>query len=567
MALVAAPAVQAAPRPITAAFYYAWYPETFEPTPHAMPSLGRYRSTDLALIRTHLGVLRRARVDAAIVSWWGVTDRSDARFRRLEQVTEQLRSPERLAIYYEPEGQGDPSVARLAADITHVLALARSSVYLRVAGRPVIFAFSEKGDGCGMVKRWNQANRGRAHIVLKVFPGYRSCADQPTSWHEYAPAHAQVWCPASRSRSARASSTPVSRSHGSRAAWRGSAASVRAMYAAHVRWRLVTTFNEWGEGTAVEASTSWGTAYLDALASAAPPPPRRQQRLGVASVAVAAGSKSALVTARIGTGASRRRVLARVEWGGTRRYGHRTAWRIVRRTVGLRRLQFRIGPLAAHGRTHLRVVVRRGSERRTSADHMVPSRSRSVAIARRGPQPRAQQPLRVAAVAIAAGSRSALVTARIGTGTTRRRVLARVEWGATTRYGHRTAWRVVRRTRNLRRLRFRIGPLSPTTSVHLRVVLRRGHLRRVSADRVIDRRPPHIAAAGDIACGCELRRRRMPAGQHAALVERGRYSAVLALGDLQYENGALAEFRAFYDKSWGRVQVRSPPRPSATTST
>src|SRR6186997_1072683 len=93
--VVATPAAHAAPRPITAAFYYAWYPETFKPTPHAMPALGRYRSTDLALIRTHLNVLRQAGVQAAIVSWWGITDRSDARFRRLAQVTGQQRSPER----------------------------------------------------------------------------------------------------------------------------------------------------------------------------------------------------------------------------------------------------------------------------------------------------------------------------------------------------------------------------------------------------------------------------------------------------------------------------------------
>jgi hypothetical protein len=147
-----------------------------------------------------------------------------------------------------------------------------------------------------------------------------------------------------------------------------------------VRWRLVTTFNEWGEGTAVEASTSWGTAYLDALANAAPPPPKqppRQQRLGVASVAIAAGSRSALVTARIGTGAAPGRVLVRVEWGGTRRYGHHTAWRVVRRIVGLRRLRFRIGPLSLHGRTHVRVVVRSGSQRRTSGDYVVRRRPRT----------------------------------------------------------------------------------------------------------------------------------------------------------------------------------------------
>src|SRR3954453_11825553 len=299
--LVATPAGHAAPRPITAAFYYAWYPETFKPTPHAMPSLGRYQSTDLAVIRTHLGEMRRAHVQAAIVSWWGITDRSDARFRRLQQVVHQLRAPEKLAIYYEPEGQGDPSVARLSADITHVRALARSPEYLRVDGKPVIFAFSDAGDSCSMVTRWNRANRARAHIVLKVFRGYRSCADQPTSWHEYAPAHPQVLVPGqSFSVSpgffhAREAQPRLERSVAR------FADSVRAMYAAQVRWRLVTTFNEWGEGTAVEESTSWGTPYMDVLASAAPPPPAqppRQQRLGVASVAIVAGSRSALVTAR-----------------------------------------------------------------------------------------------------------------------------------------------------------------------------------------------------------------------------------------------------------------------------
>ena len=35
----------------------------------------------------------------------------------------------------------------------------------------------------------------------------------------------------------------------------------------------MTTFNEWGEGTAIESADEWGTAYLDALSGAPPPPP------------------------------------------------------------------------------------------------------------------------------------------------------------------------------------------------------------------------------------------------------------------------------------------------------
>ena len=42
------------------------------------------------------------------------------------------------------------------------------------------------------------------------------------------------------------------------------------MVASREQWQLVTTFNEWGEGTAVEGATEWQSssgygAYLDAL--------------------------------------------------------------------------------------------------------------------------------------------------------------------------------------------------------------------------------------------------------------------------------------------------------------
>ncbi|MFZ2095575.1 MAG: hypothetical protein WAV05_02945 [Anaerolineales bacterium] len=28
-----------------------------------------------------------------------------------------------------------------------------------------------------------------AYIVLKVFPGYQACSNQPDGWHQYAPAN------------------------------------------------------------------------------------------------------------------------------------------------------------------------------------------------------------------------------------------------------------------------------------------------------------------------------------------------------------------------------------------
>jgi len=46
--------------------------------------------------------------------------------------------------------------------------------------------------------------------------------------------------------------------------------NIQSMIASQSPWQLITTFNEWGEGTSVESSSAWATAsgwgaYLDAL--------------------------------------------------------------------------------------------------------------------------------------------------------------------------------------------------------------------------------------------------------------------------------------------------------------
>jgi hypothetical protein len=49
-------------------------------------------------------------------------------------------------------------------------------------------------------------------------------------------------------------------------------ADLRRQVSSGARWQLVTTFNEWGEGTAVEPSIQWQTpsghgAYIEAMSS------------------------------------------------------------------------------------------------------------------------------------------------------------------------------------------------------------------------------------------------------------------------------------------------------------
>jgi Glycosyl hydrolase family 99/Calcineurin-like phosphoesterase len=259
---------------LRAAFYYPWYPQTWTvggQHPHYRPSLGYYDSSSTAVIRRHIRAMRWGRIAAGISSWWGRDDRTDVRFAQLLQVTRHLRSPFRWAVFYELEGRGDPTVAQLRADLTYIRdRYGNDPAYLRLNGRFVVFVWSDGGDACDMADRWHQANSVGAYVVLKVFPGYRNCASQPDGWEQYAPiSAASAQTPFSYTISpgfwkADDASARLSRSL---SRWRS---NVRAMVASRARLQLVTTFNEWGEGTAVESAKEWSSAsgygaYLDAL--------------------------------------------------------------------------------------------------------------------------------------------------------------------------------------------------------------------------------------------------------------------------------------------------------------
>jgi hypothetical protein len=72
---------------------------------------------------------------------------------------------------------------------------------------------------------------------------------------------------------------------------------------------------------------------------------------------------------------------------------------------------------------------------------------------------------------------------------------------------------------------------------------------------------PTLVAAGDVACAPG--EPRTPIACHqldtAALIARLRPDAVAALGDLQYPDGALADFDGSFDKTWGRFKDRMHP--------
>ena len=259
--------------PIRAAFYYPWFPEAWTqlgitPYTNYTPSLGYYDGSDQATVKTHIDMMNYGNIQAGIASWWGQSSRSDNRIAGL--LTAASGTNFRWSVYYENESLGDPSITQIQNDLAYIYQhYGKDPSYLRVNGKFVVFVYADAVDACGMADRWKAGNTSGAYVVLKVFGGYSSCASQPDSWHQYSPAVATdqqgttsyaispgFWLKAQNVRLARDFTR-----------W---TQNVKSMVASNAKWQLVTTFNEWGEGTIVEPASEWTSSsgygqYLDAL--------------------------------------------------------------------------------------------------------------------------------------------------------------------------------------------------------------------------------------------------------------------------------------------------------------
>ena len=262
------------PHPIRAAFYYPWYPEAWSqdglmPFTQYTPSDGLYDSSDPGAVLADVDAMRYAGLDAGIASWWGPGTATDGRFPLLMELGAERGFA--WAPYVEREGVEDPSVAEIAGDVRYLVdSYGSSPAVLRVGGRMVVFVYADGGDGCDMAERWVAGAGGDVVLVLKVFPGYLDCAVQPDGWHQYGPAsaiedHSGFSVTVSPGFWKAGESEPRLARDPERFR-----ADVHRMAASGAQWQLVTTYNEWGEGTAVESATDWASSsgfglYLDIL--------------------------------------------------------------------------------------------------------------------------------------------------------------------------------------------------------------------------------------------------------------------------------------------------------------
>ena len=250
--------------PVRAAFYYPWFPQAwnqqgYNPFTNYHPSLGYYSSANLTTVQRHVAAMQYAHLDAGILSWWGQGDYTDSNSAVAFEAA--AGTGFKWTFYYEKESTGNPTVEQISSDLA----------YLKSNGKPVIFVFADDNDRCGMADRWVQAGDSQGFaVVLKVFPGYLNCSSQPAGWHQYAPAMATdsqagksfAISPGFYKKGESAPRLPRDLTR-----WTD---NVKSMVASNAAWQLVTTFNEWGEGTSVESAEEWASpsphgAYIEAL--------------------------------------------------------------------------------------------------------------------------------------------------------------------------------------------------------------------------------------------------------------------------------------------------------------
>jgi len=103
------------------------------------PFLGPYDSADTAVIEQHLRWAEYAGIDAFIVSWWGRGDLTDRNLEKLFNIDERSGGKIRLTLYYEGNFT---SPATIEDDLDYICGkYVGRNLFYRYGGRPVMFLY------------------------------------------------------------------------------------------------------------------------------------------------------------------------------------------------------------------------------------------------------------------------------------------------------------------------------------------------------------------------------------------------------------------------------------------
>jgi hypothetical protein len=291
------------------AFYYSWYgrPDrqkqwvhwggentTNHSTPQSThyPALGAYDSQDPAVVDAHIQEAKSCGVSGFIATWWGQGSYEDRSFQLL--LARAGQKDFKTTIYWEDaSASGREQIDRAVADLVYVLSRYGSNkAFLKVDGKPVIFVYG-RVMGEVPLASWPtiiQGARNKAGDFLLIADGYQPAfARLFDGVHTYnncgevkdkSPDALRAWAAPNYSNAVslarqhrRISCVTVIPGYDDSkirkpglAASRQSGQTYSVLWQEAIRaqpdWVLITSWNEWHEGSEIEPSWEDGDQYL-----------------------------------------------------------------------------------------------------------------------------------------------------------------------------------------------------------------------------------------------------------------------------------------------------------------
>jgi len=303
--------------PEVLAFYYGWYgnPQVSGEWRHwknvdpvnqrienatDFPVYGAYDSHDAAVIDRQARAAREAGVTGFIASWWGANSFEDRGMIRLLAAAEKQKLS--VSAYYEKIA-GEDTTSRIkaaVADIDYLLNHYGSErVWLRAGGKPVLFVYGRAlhelspADWQDVIAQVRRDNPGGVVLVADSQDrAFASTFDGTSTYNitgqtqRKSPPEIRAWAHAAYPKMIAAagpgkiSTVTIIPGYDDRKLWRWPPRPVtdrwggetyRALWqeaiAAAPDYVLITSWNEWHEGSELDASVEYGSRILDITAA------------------------------------------------------------------------------------------------------------------------------------------------------------------------------------------------------------------------------------------------------------------------------------------------------------
>ncbi len=290
------------------AFYYLWYGTPYGPAGRWLhwnemghnpdsfvngrrdiasahyPLLGPYDSADPKVIEKHIAWAKEAGLDGFICSWFGPGSYSDRALKVFKQVAERKNFP--FSIYFETEALNQLGCYGVEENLRYILqTFARSPAFLRLQGKPLLFLYASELVDYTCWRRCLASLRQEGfRFIIVANDRNLLLQDLFDGLHHYMPpihnlqelqCHYRWLQSAARQRALldgrlrknkllflslspgleKPDQPPVARN---RLILKESSLALRL----HPDGLLITSFNEWHEGTEIEPSVEFGKLYL-----------------------------------------------------------------------------------------------------------------------------------------------------------------------------------------------------------------------------------------------------------------------------------------------------------------